>query len=258
MTHDNRKVSESDAREMIRLLGETASLEGAQNEKKRFLMNGLCRIIEADAWAWTLGIRIRPGAPQTYAGILHEGFDEIRFTHFLTAVEHPVMSKVVAPFFQSLRQGHTNTMTREEIDPEGLALADGVRQCWEMADIGPVMMSGHLLDEQCLSSLGIYRKPSGRPFSNREKQITQIILTEVPWLHATGWPEDRGVKVPELAPRQRIVLNLMLDGLDRKSIAANMRISENTVSSYAKEVYRHFGVQSQPQLMRKFLSEADF
>ncbi len=257
MTQENSKVSESDARAMIRLLGETSASGGARTEKKRFLMKSLCQLIEADAWVWTLGIRIKPGAPQTYAGFLHGGFDDNRFTNFLTAVEHPAMAKVAARFFENLRPGCT-TMTREEIDPGGLGLADGVRQCWESADIGPLMMSGYLLDEQSLSTLGIYRKSSEKPFNAREKQIAHIILTEVPWLHAAGWPEDRGVKVPELAPRQRVLLNLLLDGLDRKNIAANMGISENTVSSYAKQVYRHFDVQSQPQLMRKFLSDNNF
>lgn len=33
-----------------------------------------------------------------------------------------------------------------------------------------------------------------------------------------------------------------------------MGIAENTVAGYAKAVYRHFGVNSQPQLMSKFLT----
>ena len=63
--------------------------------------------------------------------------------------------------------------------------------------------------------------------------------------------------VPELFPKQRIVLNLLLDGLDRKSIASHMGISKNTVAAYAREVYRHFGVHSQPQLIRRFFNPVD-
>ena len=49
------------------------------------------------------------------------------------------------------------------------------------------------------------------------------------------------------------LLNLLLDGRDRKQIADQMGISENTVSGYAKDVYRHFDVNSHVELMRKFL-----
>lgn len=240
---------------MVRLLGEAAALGGDDLSKtKRFLMDGLCELISADAWVWTLGIRIKPGDPQTYAGFLHSGFDEQRFADLLIAVEHPAMAKAVAPFFQSLANGLSNTMTRDEIDPNGLAYAEGVRQCWETADVGSLMLSGHPLDSQSLSTLGIYRRHGEKPFSPREKQIAHIILTEVPWLHAHGWPEDRGVKAPSLFPKQRITLNLLLEGLNRKTIAERMGIAENTVAGYAKDVYRHFRVNSQPQLMSKFLT----
>lgn len=247
-------ISETDSRAMVRLLGETAALNGSHADMKRFLVGGLCELIGADAWVWTLSVTIVPGAPQTYAGFIHGGFDESRFTRFLTAVEHPAMAEATSAFFRALGKGRPVTMIRDEIDPKGLAFADGVRQCWEAADIGSLIMSGHPLDEKSLSGLGMYRKLSDPPFSEREKQIAHVVLSEVPWLHATGWPEDRGVKAPELSPKQRIVLNLLLDGLDRKSIAAHLGISANTVAAYARDVYRHFGVNSQPRLMRKFFT----
>ena len=54
-------ISEADSRSMIRLLGETAAIQGGHAEMKRFLMNGLCDLIGADAWVWTLSIIIVPG-----------------------------------------------------------------------------------------------------------------------------------------------------------------------------------------------------
>ena len=65
-------------------------------------------------------------------------------------------------------------------------------------------------------------------------------------------PEDRGSTVPKLYARQRIILNLLLEGLDRKSIALHLGISVNTVSGYCKEIYRHFRVNSQAALMARF------
>jgi len=143
---------------------------------------------------------------------------------------------------------------REEIDPKGLAYRPGPRELWEKANIGPVMLSGYPLDAKSLSAIAIYRRLGAMPFTAREKQIAHLILEEVPWLHMTGWPEDRGATVPRLSPRQRMVLNLLLDGKGRKQIAANLEISENTVSGYCKEVYRYFSVNSQAELMHKFLA----
>jgi hypothetical protein len=251
-------ISEADSRAMVRLLGDTAALDGGHAKKKQFLMKGLCTLIAADAWVWTLGTRTGPGEPQAYAGFLHGGFDEERFAKLLIAIEHPAMAEVAAPFFEAIETIRPATMLRHEIDPKRLASADGVRECWENADIGPLMMTGHPLDEKALSAAAFYRKLHDEPFSEREKQITHIIFTEVPWLHATGWPDDRGVTVPKIFPRQRLVLNLLLDGLDRKRIATHMGITENTVAGYAKDVYLHFDVHSQPELMRKFFTETPF
>lgn len=248
-------ISEYDARAMVKLLGETAAVDGGHAEKKRFLMNGLCQLIGANAWVWALGCQIEPGSPQIYVNYLHGGFDEEKYANLLKALENPVMAKVVAPFFQELADtGKHLTMLRQEIDPEGLALRDGVREFWTAADIGPLILSNVPLDENSMSCIAIYRSLNAEPFTEREKKMAHIILDEVPWLHMSGWPEDRGVSVPKLYPRQRIVLNLLLDGLGRKQIAANMKITENTVSGYTKDIYKHFKVNSHVELMHKFQS----
>lgn len=247
-------IQESDARAMVRLLGETVAVEGNHTAKKKFLMDGLCELISGHRWVWTLACDIKPGGQQTYAGFLHEGFNEAQFSSYLQALEHPEMGEVVKPFFQALaeKKGPV-TMARHEIDPEGVAYHIDANRLWEAADIGSLIMSAHPLDATSMSGIAIYRSKSAPDFTSREIQMAHIILTEVPWLHAMGWPEDRGAKVPDLAPRQRVVLNLLLDGRDRKTIADHLEISENTVSGYIKEVYRHFGVNSQVSLIKKFM-----
>lgn len=57
-----------------------------------------------------------------------------------------------------------------------------------------------------------------------------------------------------LSPRQRVVLNLLLEGMGRKQIAHQLKIAENTVSGYIKEIYRHFSVNSHAQLVRRMLT----
>jgi len=78
------------------------ALDGGQAYKKRHLMDGLCEIINADAWVWALMCQPGDGKPQIYVNLLHGGFDEDRFAKFLIAVDHPEMSWIAQSFFQEL------------------------------------------------------------------------------------------------------------------------------------------------------------
>lgn len=239
---------------MVRLLGEVAALDGEHVEKKRYLMGGLCELIGAEAWGWTLSCTVEPGAPQTYVGVLHGGFTDERMARFLLAVEHPQMGPPVARFNERLAKSRgLVAMQRTEIDPENLAASPELEVLWRAADIGPLIMAGWCIDGRSASCLGIYRPLDAPDFSEREMKIAHIVLSEVPWLHLSGWPEDLGALVPKLAPRLRTVLNLLLDGRSRQEIADAIELSPHTVAGYVKEIYRHFSVSSQPELMRKYM-----
>ena len=246
-------LPESDVRELVRLLGETAAFDADHSGKKRFLMDGLCRLVDADAWVWALMCQPGNGQPQVYVNLVHAGFCETRFARLLQALEHPEMSWVAQSFFEELAlKGTQITRTRQQIIPDEDFLKTEAAGRWREADIGPVLMSTRPLPENSGSSIAIYRRAAQSHFTERDCRIAHIVLTEVPWLHEMGWPEDRGATVPRLYPQQRIVLNLLLDGLDRKSIAEHLGISIHTVSGYCKEIYRHFEVNSQAALMARF------
>lgn len=239
---------------MIRLLAETASIAGGHAEKKRFLMRRVAELIGADAWVWTLGCETAETERQTFVAFLHDGLDEGQFAGLLKALEDAEMGRIAAPFYErvALSGAHT-TMRRQEIDPEGMAYCGRVGDLWEAANIDGVIMSAYPLDSQSLSGVAVYRRLGRPPFAERERDLLHIILSEVPWLHANGWPEDRGVEVPKLSPRERMVLNLLLDGKPRREIARHLEISEHTVGDYTKAVYRFFNVNSHAELIRRFM-----
>jgi DNA-binding CsgD family transcriptional regulator len=249
----NTPLDESDVRLLVRLLGEVAAFDSDHTGKKRFLMDGLCTLIEADAWVWALMCQPGNGQPQVYVNLVHGGFDDTRFARLLQALEHPEMSWVARTFFAELqRKGTQITRTRQQIVDDEIFLKTDAANAWRAADIGPVLMSTRPLGNGAGSSIAIYRSFGAAHFSERESRMAHIVLTEVPWLHELGWPDDRGATVPKLYPQQRIVLNLLLEGLDRKTIADRLGISIHTVSGYCKEIYRHFNVNSQAILMARF------
>lgn len=247
-------ILENDARTMVRLVAEVAALNSDHSTAKHHLMNGLKDMIGADCWAWSLGY-FHPDKPPAYVSILHGGFTEERFVKLIEATGHPEMQSLMAPFSQELmtRKCHL-TRLRQEIDAEsGKPFAEtAVYPLWLAADIVPLILSAKPISEACLSVIAIYRRADQPLFNDRERQIAHILLTEVSWLHATGWPEDLGEKAPNLSRRCRMVLNLLLEGHGRKFIAAELDLSIHTVSGYVKDVYMAFGVQSHAELMRRF------
>ncbi len=239
---------------MVRLVGEVVAVPGGHAEKKRFLMEGLCKLVGADAWVWGLSCQREPDQPQVYVSFVKGGFTERTFLKFLEACEHPDMIELASRFFLELKKKSTHlTRSRHQIaNPEEIERSQAI-QVWKEANIGPTIMSICPLDAVSGSMTGLYRA-HGRPeFTPREVRIAHIVLTEVPWLHLQGWPEDRGVSVPQLSPRQRLALNLLTLGQSRKQIAGNMKISVNTAQGYIKDVYRIFNVSSQAELMSRFL-----
>lgn len=248
-------LSATDARALIRLLAEAAMIRGVFSEIKSFIMNGLCNIIQADCWVLALGCEVDPPKLQVFVDFMHGGFTEKRFTDYLAAVEHSEMVPIASKFAESLAQKKTYvTMQRDEMDLSGSSYRGDVGALLEKANIGDLMLSGTSVGSASVSTIGVYRSLGAPLFNEREKHLVNLVLSEVPWLLLSGWPEDRGAKVPRLYPRQRVVLNLLLEGMSRKQIAGHLEISENTIAGYAKDIFRHFDVHSHVELMKKFLN----
>ena len=242
-------IDETDARAMVRLVADVAALQADHTTAKRFLMNGLREMIGASCWVWALGY-LNPDKPPVYASYLHEGFDESRFARYLRAVEHPDMRFLMEPFTRELMERQAQ-LTRGycaggEIEKER------VHSFWAAADIAPIILSACPLNEECVSIIALYRPADQPMFDERERKLAHILLTEVPWLHAAGWPEDFAARTPMLSRQRRLVLNLLLEGHSRKMVADQLGLSIHTVSDYVKDIYRNFGVQSHAELMRRF------
>ena len=246
-------IDEKDVRAMVRLVGEVASLNTTHSAAKEYLMNGLAKMVGADCWVWALAY-LHPEKPPVYVSLQHQGFSEERFATYLQAVEHPDMMALTAPFAAEAmsRQRSQLTWLRQQIDPGNRFPTSDAYPYWLAADIAPLMLSGHPLNEQCLSLIALYRRADADLFDERERQIAHILLTEVPWLHANGWPQDFGVETPTLPRSHRLVLNLMLESFSRKQIADKLGLSVHTVSDYIKVIYRTFKVHSHAGLMRRF------
>lgn len=75
------------------------------------------------------------------------------------------------------------------------------------------------------------------PFTVRQRRIAHIVLSEVDWLHYAELPPDRGRGVPDLSPRQRMVLVLLLEGRSKVEISELLHISPHTTHDHTKAIY---------------------
>lgn len=252
-TTDDAVIADSGVREIVHLLGQVIAARGDLNAVRRQFMDGLCRIVRADSWVWCLNCQATPGEQPVYLGGAHGGFDEARYASLLQAAAHPDMAWASERLLAEMRDRADHvTRTRRQIVDETAFASSGVNEYLRAADIGPFVFSIRPIDDRSVSTVCLYRRNDDVPFSDRESRIVHIVLSELPWLHENGWPTDRGVTVPRLSPRLRLVLNLLLDGRTRKDMAASLSLSEYTVAQYQKAIYSHFGVNSQTMLLRRF------
>lgn len=246
-------LAEQDVRAIVRLLGDVMASGGDFSAVKRQLVEGICQLVGADAWTWSLGCTAEPGESPIYLGMAHGGFDEARYARLILAAGHPDMAWASAKLLGEMRRTASHvTRVRQQIVEEPAFSASEMNAYLRDADIGPFIFSLRPIDERAVSTICIYRRKDSPPFTERESRIAHILLTELPWLHEQGWPKDRGATVPYLSPRLRLVLNLLLDGRTRKEMAASLSLSEYTIAQYQRAVYSHFGVNSHTTLLRRF------
>ena len=74
---------------------------------------------------------------------------------------------------------------------------------------------------------------------------------------ASGAARGREADLSVLTPRQREVLDLLLEGLSEKEIATRLVLSRHTVHNHIRGIYRSMGVSSRYELFAKCTAIGD-
>jgi len=247
-------VSETDLKRITRLLSRDALHSGALDNKRRLLISGLAELVDADGWLWTVGRvdHVRKCPMQT--NMLFGGLSD----HQLAALlDSPSDTSSPSPCDQPLAalvaNGTHFVRTRQQLVDDETWYSNANTQTYFL---------GHGID-QCMYAITPFKEPgfcgigffrfTGKPtFSERQRQIVELITREIAWLHESTLLAKHGAAVEELTPRIRSVLSLLLDGLLCKEIAAHLHLSPHTVKGYIRDIYNHFSVNSQVALIRHF------
>jgi DNA-binding NarL/FixJ family response regulator len=89
-------------------------------------------------------------------------------------------------------------------------------------------------------------------FTERDSHLAHIVLNEVPLLHQVGMPHASSRTLPQFPPRCRLIMNHLVRGQTRPDIARQLGISKQTVNGYVKQVFKHFRLHSQAELIARF------
>ena len=90
MTSQNL-LTEQDVRAMVRLVGEVATLDADQVHKRRALMQGLAKMVNADAWAWTISRPTEGDGRVMTMGMIHEGLSDQDYAKLISAETDPAL-----------------------------------------------------------------------------------------------------------------------------------------------------------------------
>jgi DNA-binding CsgD family transcriptional regulator len=250
---ESHPLSASDARSIVQLLGNVALVEEDLTHRKQYLIEGLCALIAADSWAWATTFKFDSGEVPLSAGFLIGGFSPEQFSRFQEALEHPDTARLNAHFTAEFERKQCHlTRLRDQIDVNGLFSKSDVHSLWIAAGVEQVILSVKQGRDGALSQVGLYRRPGRPPFEAREARIAHIVLGEVSWLHESVLPASLGPTVITLSRRERITLNLLLEGQSRQQIADHLQLSAHTANGYVKGVFKHFEVHSQSALIARF------
>ncbi len=256
MSDATSTLPEKDVRAIVHLLGEVISSAGDFHRKRQHIMKGLCSLVDATSWVWSVS-DFHPDKSPTSVGLIHGGFDDARMARYLEAINHPAMKEVArASSLELVAKGCHLTRTRVRMDPEGALARSEAAPLWIKADIGPIIMSLRPMEGGGVNAIRLYRSLDQPDFDEREAKIAHIILSEIPWLHFQGFPDPCSKEIINLYPRHRTVLHCLCEGWSRKKIAEHLGLSVNTVHGYTKFVFKHFGVHSQAELITR-LSKGD-
>ncbi|MFC4991079.1 LuxR C-terminal-related transcriptional regulator [Rubritalea tangerina] len=253
MSQANRDfLSTEDMSAIIRTLAEVADSNLSLSQKRTRLVRSIAELTDTDAWIWGITGKFKSGEHATFSLSHQEGFSEEQFAAYLAVLEKPKMADMFAPVLTEYADSSTTlTRRRDQFDPEGKIYTDAYAE-WKDIGLAPLVVSMTPTSSGGTSCVAIYRHYDKPPYSARDSKIMHLILSELKWLHEEAGSKPPRQTVYSLPPRLNTVLNLLLQGAGRKEIAANLKISPNTLSGYSKEIYRRFNVRSQVELIHRF------
>jgi DNA-binding CsgD family transcriptional regulator len=217
------RVFEADLRALVRMLAEVAAMEGCRLFKQNRILTGLSDLVGANFWLW--------GRQSDSRG--DGGWIECAWGDVSGRIE---------------AAGHGDRRAMDLLfagDSSERAVVGGLA-------VGPVLSRFGPPGENGRCGIALGRMAGGAEFSERERDLVEIVLEEIPWLLDPDGEVQPAIAGVRLSGQMEQALEFLLLGLPRKEIAGRMGVSINTVAGYVRDIYHRLGVRSHPELMTRY------
>lgn len=206
---------EPDVRSTVRLLGDVAVFRGDLGERRARLLEGLAEIVDCDLWAWEF----------MSACELGEGDADGPISSLCPG---SMLAKIEAP------KRPTGTITL------GVSGRCVLYVCPETDGLLPVIAFG--------------RSEGRPPLTERELMLVRVVIGETEWLRRRDSLRPEGPAARRLAPRLRPVLAKLLDGHSVREMSSTLSLSEHSVRTYTRTIYKELGVKTRAELQHRVMT----
>ncbi len=224
-------------------------------DRRSAVLNTVAGLVKADAGFWAWGHGWPDEQSSTPIAQIDFGLtDEQRLclmTALLDREAQKTMQRRIAPLVRlksRATSGIHDVYTQAEWDTVPV-----VRQQLAKAGFESWLHSVRYSAANTWSVLFLLRRIDRTWFGQEDAEFLDFAHTNVIWLHSTITEYLAPETFVSLTPRQRTVMMLLLDGLERKQMAHQLNVTEDTIGDHIKAIYRHFSVGSAMELAAYFL-----
>ena len=237
-------VPERDLRRILELSGEVAEL-GSGEERIEHFLTGAMRLTHTDVLGmvsmtregdcYKLGTGYALGLAESGARVMHEWY--------LQGGAYRV-----DPFTRGIIRGGEATARRQDFLAKSEWYSDPHIEGLKSMGLDGVMAAVRDTKKHKIGLVA--RREWGAPaYSEDDREKLDLIARAFHWLFYHLEANGQFGPPLEVPTRQQQVLDGLLRGLTEKEIAAGLMLSPRTVHKYVEQLFRHFGVNSRPQLM---------
>lgn len=254
------RVRAQDLRVIYRLVGECRELGDDPAVWRRHLIARLASLTGAEfGVAGDLGVC--DGSPRRDLGIADwgwsNGFNRDGWLEMLRVFQHnPLYNPLMNAYIDRMRPEGGVCLGRTEMIPDhDWYRSDYFRSLHRVIGVDATLVCFRAVpgtaDE--FSEIYLARRMGERDFSARDRAMVLEAHVEIAPLVGRSLARFSDPRPSALAPRVRQVLKCLLEGDSDKQVAARLGISRYTVNQYVKVIFQHFGVESRPELLARWI-----
>lgn len=253
-------IRQTDIRSMLRLMGELGELPPDPAGRAVFLMDRLCKLVDAQWGIFSLMSNFQPGGDVVMHQSVQGGaLDDGLASRFFQYVNDQYATDPMLASMTAMQPGKLVRSRPQMVDD---------RTWYNSAHYAEFRRKAHL-DESIYAfypvdrignaiGFGLTRPHGAARFNERERKTVDLLNDGLAWFYSTYHDASMSPAYPDLPLALQRTLQFLLQGASEKQIATWTNRSRHTIHDHVKGIYRRFQVCSRPELLAKLLrSNAD-